>query len=136
MAAVEIIRRAFEAFADGDREALIEACHPEVEIHAVTNVVAGREGAYHGPEGVGEYLDDVARIWDSVELQPHQLVELGPGRVLVIGRVRTRRGATRLDVPNAWLWELEGERVRSVRLFVDPETIPVLLAERDANPVA
>jgi hypothetical protein len=49
--------------------------------------------------------------------------------VLVSGRVRLRRDRTRVDAPNAWLWELEGGLVRRVRILSDPATIEELRAE-------
>lgn len=129
-----LVRRGFEAFARRDVETMLEFTDPEVEIHLVTNLVAGRTEPYRGHEGVREYLADVDAVWDEVELQPRQFVELSPGRMLVLGRVRSRRGATLTDIPNAWLWEAPNGRVSSIRLFVDSQAVSTLLAERDAPP--
>jgi ketosteroid isomerase-like protein len=97
-------------FAQRDRKTLVELADPEIAVDSVTNLVAGREGPYRGHGGVGEYLDDVAAAWDEIELQPHEFVELSDERILVVGRVRTRRGTTRIDMSSAWLWEFAGGR--------------------------
>jgi ketosteroid isomerase-like protein len=127
---IEIARRGYEAFASRDREALVELADPEIEIDAVTNLLAGRDRPYRGHAGIDEYLDDVAALWDEIELQPHKFVELPDERVLVVGRVRTRRARTRIDVPNAWLLTFAGAKVRAVRVLAEPESIASLLATR------
>jgi len=129
-ALVGLARRGYEAFARRDRDEMLAFADPEIEIHLVTGQVAGRDGPYRGPAGVERYLDDVDRIWDEIELQPRQFVELPGERVLVLGRVRTRRGSTHMDVPNAWLWEFAGEKVTSIRVFVDSASLASLLDAR------
>lgn len=125
-----MVRDAYEAFARRDSEALIALADPEIEIHAVTQHLAGREEPYCGHAGIEEYLEDVDQVWDEIRLRPQQFIELSGNRVLVMGRVRSRRGTTQLDVPNAWLWQLADGKVKLVRLFVDAEAVGVLLAER------
>ncbi|HSI81058.1 MAG TPA: nuclear transport factor 2 family protein [Solirubrobacterales bacterium] len=129
--AAGLARRGFEAFARRDLETMVEFADPEIEINVVTAHVAGRDGPYRGHDGIRQYLDDVDATWDEIDLQPRQYVEIGDERVLVLGRVRTRRGSTLIDVPNAWLWELAGGKVKSIRLFVDSESIASLLDARD-----
>jgi ketosteroid isomerase-like protein len=121
-------RRAYEAFARRDLEALIELAHPEIAIHVMTSLAAGRDGPYRGHEGIGRYLEDVANVWDEIELQAHRFLELSDERIVVVGRVRTRRGTTRIDLPNAWIWELADGRVKTVRLLADPQSIATLFA--------
>jgi ketosteroid isomerase-like protein len=125
-----LARLAYEAFARRDPEALVEIADPEVEVHLVTGQVAGHDGPYRGHDGIRAYLVDVEAAWDEISLQPRQFVELSEGRLLVLGRVRTRRGTTHMDVPSAWLWETAAGKVTSVRLLVDAEAVASLLASR------
>jgi ketosteroid isomerase-like protein len=114
-----VIRRAYQAFAARDVETLRGLATPDIEIRAMTGVLADRTKPYYGHEGIAEYLDDVAKVWDDLELEPVDLHPLQSGEVLVYGRVRARRGSMRVDSANAWLWRLEGESVRSVEVFGD-----------------
>jgi ketosteroid isomerase-like protein len=117
-----IVERAYEAFAQRDADTLVSIADPAIEISSVTGVIAGRENPYTGREALSQYLADVERIWDEMELLPQEYHELDPSRVLVFGRVRARRGKSRLDVPNAWLWELKDDRVVAVHVYAEPAT--------------
>lgn len=125
-----VAQQAYEAFAQRDRDALVDLADPEVEVHLVTGQLTGPGGPYHGHDGIRAYLDDVEEAWDEIELQPRQFVELPEDRLLVVGRIRTRRGATHIDMPTAWLWSVSGSKVTSVRLLIDAESIASLLAAR------
>jgi ketosteroid isomerase-like protein len=114
-----VIRRAYEAFAARDVEVLRELSTPGIEIRAVTGVLAERTDPYLGHDGIAEYVADVSKVWDELDLEPVDFHPLQSGEVLVYGRVRARRGSMRLDSANAWLWRLDGERVASVEVFGD-----------------
>jgi ketosteroid isomerase-like protein len=123
---IRVVKRAFEAFHDRDLDALTELSDPAIEISSVTGIIAGRESPYTGIRALSEYLGDVERIWDEIELVPQEFHQMEEGeRVLVFGRVRARRGKSRVDTPNAWLWELRGQKVAGVRVYAEPA--------RDAN---
>jgi ketosteroid isomerase-like protein len=114
-----VIRRAYEAFAARDVEILRELSTPDIEIRAVTGVLAERTEPYLGHDGIAEYVADVSKVWDELDLEPVDFHPLQSGEVLVYGRVRARRGSMRLDSANAWLWRLDGERIASVEVFGD-----------------
>ena len=127
---LEITRRGYRAFDRRDADALAELMHPEAEVHAVTGIVAHHSEPYVGRRGLEEYVRDVERVWDELKLLPQEFTPVAGDRVLVSGRVLVRRGATRLDIPSAWLWEFEGDVVRTVRILSDPQSIERLRAER------
>jgi ketosteroid isomerase-like protein len=127
---IELIKRGYEAFIRRDIEAMSEFLHPDAEIHAVTGIVAHQSEPYVGRRGLEEYLADVDRVWDELRLMPQDFMPLAGERVLVSGRVVVKRGATRLDLPNAWLWEFEGDLVRRIRILSDPQGIERLRQER------
>jgi ketosteroid isomerase-like protein len=110
---------AYRAFAARDAELMREVCHPEVEIDVPTAAVAGREGPYRGPDAIGDYLADIERVWDELELRPHEFVDAGEGRVVVLGRVITRRGRTRNDLPSVWVLEFRDDLVYRVHVYSD-----------------
>jgi ketosteroid isomerase-like protein len=129
-ARIETTRRGYRAFERRDTDALAELLHPEAEVHAVTGIVAHQSEPYVGRRGLEEYVRDVERVWDELNLMPQEFMPLAGDRVLVSGRVLVKRGATRLDIPSAWLWEFEGDLVRTVLILSDPQSIERLRAER------
>jgi ketosteroid isomerase-like protein len=125
--AEELVRRAYRAFSERDIDTLKQLADPAIEIHTVTGMIAGRDEPYRGHEGVLEYMRDVAEQWDEIELSPGAFHALSDSRLVVFGRVRARRELAVIDAPNAWLWEVAEGRIRSARVFGDPQTARELL---------
>jgi ketosteroid isomerase-like protein len=117
----ELVRRAYLAFSERDLDALLEIADPQIQIHTVTGMLAGRDEPYRGHQGLLEYLRDVSEMWDEIELMPNDFHELSDSRLIVFGRVRARRELAVIDAPNAWLWEVAEGRIRSARVFGDPQ---------------
>jgi ketosteroid isomerase-like protein len=126
-----VIRRAYQAFAARDVDALTQISHPEIEIRAVTGALARDGKPYVGIDGVAEYMSDVGQVWDELELLPAEFHDLDDERTLVFGRVRARRGSTLVDTPNAWLWRLRDGKVLSAEVYGDPEAAILLFGEND-----
>jgi ketosteroid isomerase-like protein len=127
--AEELVRRAYQAFSKRDLDALREIADPRIEIHTVTGMIAGRSEPYRGYDGLVEYLRDVGETWDEIELLPIDFRELSDNRLVVFGRVRARRELAVIDAPNAWLWEVGEGRIRSARVFGDPQGARELLGQ-------
>jgi len=125
--AEELVRQAYLAFSKRDLDALREIADPRIEIHTVTGMIAGRSEPYRGHDGLVEYLRDVGELWDEIELLPTDFHELSDSRLVVFGRVRARRELAVIDPPNAWLWEVGEGRIRSARVFGDPQGARELL---------
>ena len=127
--AEELVRQAYQAFSKRDLDALREIADPRIEIHTVTGMIAGRSEPYRGHDGLVEYLRDVGETWDEIELLPTDFHELSDNRLVVFGRVRARRELAVIDAPNAWLWEVGEGRIRSARVFGDPQSARELLGQ-------
>lgn len=125
--AEELVRRAYRAFSERDLDALMQIADPKIEIHTVTGMVAGRDKPYRGHEGLIEYLRDVSEMWDEIELTAADFHELSDTRLVVFGRVGARRELAVIDAPNAWMWEVGEGRIRSARVFGDPQSARELL---------
>jgi ketosteroid isomerase-like protein len=125
--AEELVRQAYQAFSKRDLDALREIADPRIEIYTVTGMIAGRSEPYRGHDGLVEYLRDVGELWDEIELLPTDFHELSDSRLVVFGRVRARRELAVIDAPNAWLWEVGEGRIRSARVFGDPQGARELL---------
>lgn len=125
--AEELVRRAYRAFSERDLDALMQIADPKIEIHTVTGMLAGRDKPYRGHEGLIEYLRDVSEMWDEIELTAADFHELSDTRLVVFGRVGARRELAVIDAPNAWMWEVGEGRIRSARVFGDPQSARELL---------
>jgi ketosteroid isomerase-like protein len=119
-ARIELVKRAYTAFAARDVETLVEISAEDVEVSTVTGLLAGRTDPYRGHAELESYLQDVVDVWEELSLEPMEFFALGEGKLLVFGRIRARQAGGRVvDMPNAWLWEIEGGKVTSVRVFAD-----------------
>jgi ketosteroid isomerase-like protein len=109
---VELVREAFDALNRGDAEWLIEHSAAGVEIRG--RGVAGEPILYTGAAGIREYLHDRAESWQSMELVPEEIREVGD-RVLGIANRRLRGRGSGIDVEDkfALVFELrDGFAVR------------------------
>ena len=102
---VEIVRRAYAAFARRDLDRMLTLVHPEFEFHAITGEETGRAEPYRGSEGVRRYFADVAVLWDELRLVA-QSFEEKEDWILVTGRVYARRAGQVIDSSAGWHWRL------------------------------
>jgi len=117
-----MVERLYEFFNHRDESCLVELCDDSMEFFpAVTASAVGREAPYRGETGLRDYLDDVARVWEELQIAPDEIQVRGE-RVLVRGRVyaRSRELGIR-NVPAAWIWGVRGGRFVHGAVFADPE---------------
>jgi ketosteroid isomerase-like protein len=114
---VQLARRAFQAFAKRDVDAVLRVMDENVEFFATTGELSGEEGshwergAYWGRKGVRRYLQDVGRLWVDLEVIAQEYRELDD-RVLVLGQVRgTTRDGVAIDSPAQWIWKIRGGKI-------------------------
>jgi ketosteroid isomerase-like protein len=114
---IDLVRRAFSAFAERDLAAVAELVGPDVEFFPPTAAIAGHDTPYHGEEGLREYFDDVARIWEVLEVVPHEYREVGD-QVVALGRVYGRgRDGLLVDSPTGWIWTIDGGKIVAGRVY-------------------
>ena len=117
----ELVERLFDAFNRRDADQIVAVCHEDMEFFAVTAEQVGRTDPYVGPQGLRDYMNDVATVWEELLITPREVEQRGRS-VLVRGRVYLRGRALGIrDMPAAWIWDLRGERFERGRVFVDPE---------------
>jgi ketosteroid isomerase-like protein len=82
---VEIVRRAYEAYARGDLEAALADLAPNVEWHTPPGErELDLEPVYHGPEAVGAALAAWAASWDEWVVEPVEFIDAGDEVVVVL----------------------------------------------------
>lgn len=122
---MKLVERLFDAFNRRDEAGIAALCDEGMELIAVTAGEVGRAAPYVGPEGLREYLADMARVWEELLITARELESRG-SRLLVRGRVYVRsRDLGIRDMPAAWIWETRDGRFVRGEVFADPE-----LAER------
>jgi ketosteroid isomerase-like protein len=116
-----LVGRLYNAFNQRDATEIVALCSPRMEFFAVTAEEVGRGAPYVGPDGLRDYLDDVAQVWEELLVTPSR-VERRDDRLLVVGRVyvRSRELGIR-DMPVAWIWRVENGLFVRGEVFADPE---------------
>jgi ketosteroid isomerase-like protein len=117
-----LVERLYDAFNRRDGDEIVAICDEELEFFPVVTAGAvGRDAPYVGPDGLREYLADVAEVWEELRITPSEL-ECRGDMLLVRGRVhaRSREQGIR-DLPVAWIWQLDEERFVRGEVFPDPE---------------
>jgi ketosteroid isomerase-like protein len=124
-----LVRRLFDAFAVRDADTLLELLDPQIEFFGPTATVLHDGRCYRGHDGMRRYLRDAEMLWETLELEPQTLREIG-NHVVVLGRVRARaHDGLQLDTPAAWVWRLEGGLVTWGCAYGDPDQMPRSLQE-------
>ena len=83
--AVELVRRAMEAWNREDLDALIPLSDPEVEF---VSIFAGMEGrTYRGYDGLRRYFDDMRDTWSEFHREIEGVTDAGGGQVVVSFRL-------------------------------------------------
>ena len=57
-----------EAFERRDVDAVLALADPDIEFHAVTGELLGREEPYRGHDGIRDYFTDEAGLWDELRI--------------------------------------------------------------------
>jgi ketosteroid isomerase-like protein len=129
---LELVERLFDAFNRRDPSTIAALCDEKMEFFAVTGEEIGRSAPYVGPDGLREYLGDVARIWEELLITAKE-VETQGSRLLVRGRVYLRsRDLGIRDMPTAWILETNDGRFVRGEVFVDPELAEMRFARVSA----
>jgi ketosteroid isomerase-like protein len=118
----ELVERLYNAFNRRDAEEIAAVCNPRMGFFPIgTAEQVGRDAPYVGPEGLSEYLRDVERAWDELQIVP-KVVESHGRSLLVRGRVYARSRPLGIrDMPVAWIWDLADGKFTRGEVFRDPE---------------
>ena len=117
---VDLARRAFEAFAERDLEALLEVMHPDVEFLPVTANLTTGGVPYRGHEGLARYFEDVGRVWKELRVYPSEFREL-EDCVVALGRIHARGGGMIIDRPTGWVWRIRDGQIVWGRVYASQE---------------
>ena len=110
---VEIVRRAYEAFNRGDRDAAVADLAPDCE-YVASGAIPGATETYRGPEGFKRFRRWLLDQFDNVRVDLTEVIEAGD-QVVVLTTSRGR--GKRSGVETSWdvwqVWTLrDGKAVR------------------------
>ncbi|MEA2373754.1 MAG: SnoaL-like domain [Thermoleophilaceae bacterium] len=120
----EIVRRAFQAFADRDREGLLAVVTPDVELHFAASELAGkptmsRRLDYSGHAGVRAWLLEAEEDFSRVTLDPRHVQAVGHDTVLVLGTIVFDGRPGSGGMTAGWIARFRGERISRVEVHWD-----------------
>jgi ketosteroid isomerase-like protein len=119
-AAVEVVRQAYEAFKNGDAEALVALSDPEIEF-GISAAAAG--GTYRGHAGVRRYMKEIEAVFgDRWEAEAERVADAGEERAILIARVFGEgRGGMPLELRFGHVWELRAGRLLRGTVYLNPD---------------
>ena len=108
-----VVSRMFGCWGADDLEGILACVHPEIEWHSTLDSCV-----YRGYDGVREVFDRWRTHGEQLEVPLQRAVEVAPGRILAVGRVRVMRsGRGMADSPGIWLLDLEGGLIKRAEAF-------------------
>ena len=127
---VELVRRVYIAWQEGDLEELLTLVDREVSWSPVLRFLEGEQPAL-GHQGIRRWFRRIRITYRSLRVVPESFEDHGD-RVLVLGRLV---GASRLeegdlDVHVAWIWTVRAGRVVEMKAFLEERTAREELASR------
>jgi ketosteroid isomerase-like protein len=111
---VDQVRRAYAAFASGDRDAVMEMLTPDVVWYPALELLLD-QSIYHGPEAVCRLLfEEIPAVLEGFRAELLELHDLDDERVLAVARFRGRAGGT--DVEQTFGQLFHGRDGRTYRM--------------------
>jgi ketosteroid isomerase-like protein len=102
---VDVVHQIAAGLGRRDLELFLEVTDPAVEWHASISVIS-EGGAYHGHDGVRQYMSDVDETFESLDATLDRVLDVGD-LVLAVGRLhyRGKISGVETDVPMGWVFK-------------------------------
>ncbi len=117
----DLVRRAYEALAQRDYEALAELADSDFELDLTDRVL--NPATYRGAEGVRQFFAEVDELWESMDMRVERLVERDDDDVLALLHVTiTGRGSgLSLEDRIAQRWTARDGKLVRMRVRADQQ---------------
>jgi ketosteroid isomerase-like protein len=108
------------AITNGDRDAALAVCHPEIQFFSMLGI-SGRSYLGHG--GIREYFDDIESAWAEWNVDVERVGESADGRVAIVMTMHARGmgSGAELAERTAHAWTLRDGLLFRNELFRDPD---------------
>jgi len=118
---VEIVRAAFEAFGEGDLEAVLSLCDENIEITQPAEL-PGAARTQHGHAGVLEAFAIWPDLWDDYRVEVVRLSEIGDHVIATTtSRGRGKDSGVPVEMPFTFLFSVRAGKIMQWRLFIREE---------------
>ena len=117
---VEIVRRAFEAFAQGGLDAMGDFWADDIDHRAAEGAIDDR-GPIHGKDALRAYLQEWLDMFDDPKLEPVELIDAGEDQVVALvrgsGRPKGASAETELTLSYAILYTIRDGKIARGREY-------------------
>lgn len=122
MSNVELVKRFYSLFREGDRQRYLSFCEDTIVWHTMEGMPAG--GRYVGKDAVfGEYFPKMLASFSEFHAHPEEYLDAG-GSVIVLGRYSGRSKAGKeFEAPFAHVYTIRGNRIALFRQYTDTAKI-------------
>jgi len=116
---VEVARRAYEAFARGDGDAVARDLDEEIDVYPAKDFPGS--DSYHGRQGFLAYVERWLESWDEYRMIPEEFIEAG-NKVIVIYRAIGRGMSSGVEVDSRFghVWTLRDGNAVRIEMFSTP----------------
>ena len=118
---VDVVHGIAAALGRRDLDFFLDVTDPAVEWHSSVSVIV-EGGAYHGHDGVRQYMRDVNETFEALDATLDRVLDVGD-LVLAVGRLHYRGKASGVetDAEFGWVFRFRRGKLVSLRAFRDPE---------------
>jgi len=115
---VDVVQSAWDAFARGDIDAVLETIAPSAETRVPESLPWG--GTYSGPEGFDQFLARLRDSFDEFSATPDKVLGADDNHVVVVARTkgRTKAGGT-FEGTTVWLYQLRDGKIADAESWGD-----------------
>jgi ketosteroid isomerase-like protein len=118
---VEIVRTAFDAFGEGDMDAVLALCDENIEITQAAEL-PGVSRRQRGHAGVLEAFAIWPDLWEDYRVEIVRLADVGDHVIATtINRGRGKGSGVPVEMPFTFLFRVRGGRIAEWRLFMREE---------------
>jgi ketosteroid isomerase-like protein len=118
---VEIVRAAFQAFEEGNMEAVLGFCDENIQITQPAEL-PGVSRNQHGHRGVLEAFAVWPDLWDDYRVEVVRMADVGDHVVVAtINRGRGKDSGVPVEMPFTFLFSLRAGKIAEWRLFIHEE---------------
>jgi ketosteroid isomerase-like protein len=133
---VEVVKRAFEAWARRDVEAALGYMDPAVELQSA--IIGAAEGnTYRGHDGFRDWMAESDTTFEQFRVEPEQFRDVGDD-VLMLAHLyaRGRGSGVEVDSPLAWICTLRDGKIVRQHGYLNPDEALEAVGLRIRDPEA
>jgi len=119
---VDVVQHAWDAFARGDIDAVVEAIAPTAETRVPESVPWG--GTYIGPDGFRDFVYKLGQAFDQFKATPDKVLGADDNHVIVVAKTKGRaKGGGTIEGSIVWVYQLRDGLIADAESWGDTAQI-------------